>query len=387
MLAASVLAMPGAPFILCAPCIGLASQPTAAMSDNEGQELAATTLAASIPSPVITSVSATITDKGPRIVIEGFGFGDGSRYLHRAAYLVIWDMTAHKAAGRQTPFPPALSHGSYRWPNEIRTGVAIDVASWTDNEIVVTGFGGRHESNDWKLSPYDEIKVQVWNAQTGTGPASGLAYVAESFSRVGVSSPTANGPTSPARKLESASHPVYSQEECTGSGDSAVTNSPPGIVRVSSGTGTFSEISPTNKTVKVSPGDTLSGTIRLSVLNKGPAFAIAPLIWTPSWGQHSTAWRLISSWVHPGESVFTAKIDAQAPLQGGTYHILFAFSLEVGGAEIAEFSPRQAADAQSYGCAVDDRLSGKGFVPVYVPADAISVQVSPPLAFPAKSLQ
>jgi hypothetical protein len=74
--------------------------------------------------------------------------------------------------------------------------------------------------------------------------------------------------------------------------------------------------------------------------------------------------------------------------------IIFAFALEKTGDEVtlvtnwasgndvwydgndlAEFTPGQIADAQRYGCAIDDWLTQQGYRCVFVPADAISITV------------
>ncbi|MGA8231014.1 MAG: hypothetical protein WB795_06000, partial [Candidatus Acidiferrales bacterium] len=87
-------------------------------------------------------------------------------------------------------------------------------------------------------------------------------------------------------------------------------------------------------------------------------------------------------------------MNARAPLQPGTYHILFAFQLELGGGnvasgtnwstrgdvwnggnDLAEFNDSQIKSAQNWGCAVDSWLMPEGPQLFYVPADAITVQV------------
>jgi hypothetical protein len=49
--------------------------------------------------------------------------------------------------------------------------VTLDVKSWKDNKIVITGFSGAYGSGNWKLAPGDEIEIAVWNPQSGLGPA------------------------------------------------------------------------------------------------------------------------------------------------------------------------------------------------------------------------
>ena len=181
-----------------------------------------------------------------------------------------------------------------------------------------------------------------------------------------------------------------------------------GTVRISSGTGTFAELSGENKTVNVESSGALRGTIALRVFNTGPGFAVAPLIETPSWGRHQDSWKLISN-LRPGESTWNAQVNERAPDQSGTYYIVFAFNLETNGAsvasatnwaagppvwndgnDLAQLDPSQILQAQQFGCVVDRWRTGDGSKLIYVPADAVAISVgassaggainSPPLA-------
>jgi len=200
--------------------------------------------------------------------------------------------------------------------------------------------------------------------------------------------------------------PAAVKLECTGPGDAAITNNTHGTIRVLSGTGAFSTVSSSNKRIAVAPGDAITGTLNLQVLNNGPGFAVAPLIWTSSWGADSTSWRLISQSVQPGQQDFTVQIAETVPQNPGEYHIIFALQLETNGAsvasgtnwarsqpvwedgnDIAEFNPKQIGDAQNYGCAIDNWLLQGGPHPFYVPADAITVTVQPAAAIPSVSSQ
>ncbi len=72
-------------------------------------------------------------------------------------YLAIRDKTGNWAAGRLIP---------QNWDE-----VMVDVESWTDTEIVSSGFSGDYGKNGWKLNVGDEVDVAVWNPQSGAGPA------------------------------------------------------------------------------------------------------------------------------------------------------------------------------------------------------------------------
>lgn len=170
-----------------------------------------------------------------------------------------------------------------------------------------------------------------------------------------------------------------------------------GFVRIVSDTGVFAEVSGAHKILAAAPGSLLQGSVTLQVVNGGPCFAIAPLIQTSSWGNHETSWALVSPNVSSGERSFTAQVSVRAPLEPGTYHILFAFQMETNGAsvasatywarnqnvwhdgnDIADFNSSQIRHAQQFGCAIDSYLTETGMQPAYVPADAITVVIGMP---------
>jgi len=108
--------------------------------------------------PEIYSVTPIIPQARQRIVIQGRGFGLHVPYAHSdSPYLAVRDDTAHWAAGRLVP---------HNWDE-----VMLDVESWADNEIVISGFSGDYGLKGWKLSEGDELEVAVWNPQNGAGPA------------------------------------------------------------------------------------------------------------------------------------------------------------------------------------------------------------------------
>jgi hypothetical protein len=184
-----------------------------------------------------------------------------------------------------------------------------------------------------------------------------------------------------------------------------------GQIRILSGTGAFASVSDANDVLNVSPGAALNGTVQLSVLNLAPAAnnAVAPLIYTPSWGEHSNSWRQINPWVPTGQSQQQAPISLTAPTTPGTYHIIFAVSWEVGGDhvasgtswgigkdlgygwvnnydiwndgnDIADFNAAQLSSAQSNGWAyfnVLNSVSPMKYSQRPIPADAITLVVSP----------
>jgi len=161
-----------------------------------------------------------------------------------------------------------------------------------------------------------------------------------------------------------------------------------------SGSGTFASVSAANPTIYVSSGQLLSGTITLIANNNIPPNCVVPLIGTPSWGEHSTSWWLIHSWLPYGSSIQTTNVQLYAPSQAGIYYIIFAFRGELTGEQmasatnwplgyvvwndgndIADFSSSQISEAQQNGVTVVNWLYTDGYKPTYTPACAIKVVV------------
>ncbi|HUC62077.1 MAG TPA: hypothetical protein VMF53_08980 [Alphaproteobacteria bacterium] len=168
-----------------------------------------------------------------------------------------------------------------------------------------------------------------------------------------------------------------------------------GTLDVISGSGDFSGISSTNKTVNTSPSKVLRGSVTLRALNLGPSFAVAPLIYTPSWGDPSRSWRLINNWIPSGQSDQIANLSLVAPEIPGVYHVIFAFEWEIGGDhvasgtnyplgadrwndghDIASLSSDKILQAQETGYTSMDWLYGSGYSHQFVPVDAITLVVN-----------
>jgi hypothetical protein len=108
--------------------------------------------------PRIISVTPMAPRADQKIIIKGQGFGTFSSYENNSfPYLRISDETANWSAGRQGPYD--------------KQSVLLTVSRWTDTEIEVNGFTWAFGPRQLTLAAGDQIKFQVWNAQTGTGPA------------------------------------------------------------------------------------------------------------------------------------------------------------------------------------------------------------------------
>jgi uncharacterized protein YycO len=88
------------------------------------------------------------------ITIQGYGFGSKSPYNGDSAYINISDTTRGWNAGMTG------------------NGVTLNIIQWTDSKIVISGFTGRYGDENWFLTPGDTVRIKVWNAVTGNGPAS-----------------------------------------------------------------------------------------------------------------------------------------------------------------------------------------------------------------------
>jgi hypothetical protein len=108
--------------------------------------------------PVISSVTPILPEADQTIVILGHSLGTYTSFNNLdTPYLVIRDNSVHWAAGRIIP--------------ENQDEVTLNVARWTDSEIVITGLAGAYGQKNWVLNPSDKIEIAVWNPQTGAGPA------------------------------------------------------------------------------------------------------------------------------------------------------------------------------------------------------------------------
>jgi sugar lactone lactonase YvrE/tetratricopeptide (TPR) repeat protein len=182
-----------------------------------------------------------------------------------------------------------------------------------------------------------------------------------------------------------------------GTGTAAVSG-PTGSVRILSGTGSFGSVSATNKILSVFPGASIIGTVHLQTSNAGRRDAIAPLVYTPSWGDPSSSWRLVNNWIPTGQSEQTAQVFITAPAAPGRYFLAFAYQWEIGGDhvasatnwslgadrwgdgnDIAELSDAQIAEAQANGSTTDNWLAGDPpkFILEHLPADVVTVVVQP----------
>ncbi len=104
--------------------------------------------------PTITTVSTIFPSQRQTIVIRGHGFGNQLPFIGDSPVFHISDITRGWSAGNN------------RWCCG-GDWVTVKVAKWTDNEIKIDGFAGAY-GGAWSLAPNDLIRVEIWNAQTGS---------------------------------------------------------------------------------------------------------------------------------------------------------------------------------------------------------------------------
>ncbi|MGD0735016.1 MAG: Ig-like domain repeat protein [Terracidiphilus sp.] len=108
-----------------------------------------------VPGPTITSVSAILPQQTQTITISGSGFGTHAAYNGDLSSILVADSTGT---------PPWYA-------GDTGDAVTLAVSSWTDSQIVITGFTGAYGTDGQCIKPSDQLYVKVWNAQTGSGPA------------------------------------------------------------------------------------------------------------------------------------------------------------------------------------------------------------------------
>jgi hypothetical protein len=112
---------------------------------------------AAAQTPVITSVSKISTQQFQTIVITGSGFGTHKPYTGDSDYISLEDQTA--SPGWQAGYKP------------FNDTVTLIVHQWEDSKIILGGFSGAWGQFDYILTIGDSEQVEVWNPQTGSGPA------------------------------------------------------------------------------------------------------------------------------------------------------------------------------------------------------------------------
>jgi hypothetical protein len=107
--------------------------------------------------PVITKVSAITTQQYQTIVITGTGFGTHAAYTGDSKYISVEDLT----------MSPIWQAGYSPYHDTI----TLIVHQWEDTRIVLGGFSGAWGTYNYTIAAGDTIQIEVWNFQSGLGPA------------------------------------------------------------------------------------------------------------------------------------------------------------------------------------------------------------------------
>jgi Big-like domain-containing protein len=119
--------------------------------------IAASASLALAQAPVISQVSKITTQQFQTITIQGQGFGTHKAYTGDTPYISLLDQTAS----------PQWQAG-YSPYNDT---VTLIVHEWEDTKIVLGGFSGAWGTYNYTLAIGDTEQIEVWNPQTGSGPA------------------------------------------------------------------------------------------------------------------------------------------------------------------------------------------------------------------------
>lgn len=92
------------------------------------------------------------------VEIDGSCFGTGNTTsASDTAYFRITDLTAG---------------WNSCWTNDPGTDlISCGISSWSDDEIIFAGYTGDYGQGAWVVSDGDDLEIQIWNAQSGAGPA------------------------------------------------------------------------------------------------------------------------------------------------------------------------------------------------------------------------
>jgi serine/threonine-protein kinase len=136
-----------------------ASVPTITPPVTTSPPPAQTTTPAAPPcTPEIATVGVFAATGTQTVQISGSCFGTGNTSSGAdTAYLRITDRTAGWNAC---------------WTNDPGTdSITCDISSWTASEVTFGGFTGGYGTGAWVVADGDDLEVQVWNPQSGQGPA------------------------------------------------------------------------------------------------------------------------------------------------------------------------------------------------------------------------
>jgi hypothetical protein len=122
--------------------------------------------------PRIMAIATSGSGAGLTVTITGSGFGDAPEGLvgqnTDSPYFVFTDWNADAPGTDGFPW-----NAGFCGANDC-DGVTISYQSWTDTEIVVSGFGSQYGNGNWTVNPRDAFCVGVWpSSSTSNGTTGG----------------------------------------------------------------------------------------------------------------------------------------------------------------------------------------------------------------------
>jgi hypothetical protein len=122
--------------------------------------------------PLITSVVTTGSGANLTVTITGSGFGAAPDGLvgqnTDSPYFVLTDWNANAPGTDGFPW-----NAGFCGANDCN-GVTIFYQSWTDTQVVVSGFGSEYGSGNWTVNPRDAFCVGIWpSSSTSNGTTGG----------------------------------------------------------------------------------------------------------------------------------------------------------------------------------------------------------------------
>lgn len=176
-----------------------------------------------------------------------------------------------------------------------------------------------------------------------------------------------------------------------------------GNVTIVSGSGTFQGIRPTKKKITIKPGEDLKGGIKLRLMVNSVNSNLVPLVEVRTWLSReirNRGWREIDRNLEKRFDVYDypekgeLQIDCKGPSKKGIYHLIFAFAEETDCEyvasmtnwrvnypiwndyhDITDMTQDQIIQIQKEGHLETTWLKEDGYVPLDLPADAITIEV------------
>jgi hypothetical protein len=104
------------------------------------------------------------------VVITGNGFGSEAPFDGNRPCIEIRDVDREWSAGHIDPQSGDSGGSCSAETGPYGDRVTINVTSWDPSKVEIAGFRGDYGAGDWSLRAGDNVRIAIWNAQTGSGP-------------------------------------------------------------------------------------------------------------------------------------------------------------------------------------------------------------------------